>query len=376
MVRRTIVFQEITSGSLSLTYFTGTTQMKRFIRLPSIEELEEKRLKAADLGHNMAAQQAPAAEAAAVPAAAGGQQTAAALHDAGQAAASAVSQKSDDDMDSNNLQSRTDDEDETQQANQRDEDESEDRDDNTGNTGATDGATTSADTSENEADDRDEDENETNDSDDNKSGDDDSQSDDNETNSDDDETTPADNNTSDGQTNLTSTLTPTTGNQGTGSAAFNIETNDGTTQKEFSLQVTGLTAGGSPVTGPQEVRVAGVLVGNINLVNGTGSLQFSTNASGTGAAFPANFPTSISSTSSIAIGPLDTPVLTGTLGASARLKSVTAAGEDSAMSSSQTVASDGGGQAQDMAGLKGNEDVQSLDAAFESLRAGDLVIPV
>jgi len=56
--------------------------MKRFIRLPSLEELEEKRLKAADLGHNIAAPEAPAAEAAVVPAAAGGQQTVAALHHA------------------------------------------------------------------------------------------------------------------------------------------------------------------------------------------------------------------------------------------------------------------------------------------------------
>jgi hypothetical protein len=365
--------------------------MTRFVRLPSIEELEEKRLKAADLGHNMAAQEAPAAEAAAVPAAASGQQTVPALH-ADKAAANAVSQQSNDHVNSKNVQSRTDDEDETQQVDERDEEDSEDRDDNTGNNGATDGATTSPNASESEANDRDNDENQSSESDDNESDDsdggssvddsDDESGDDNETNSDDNESNSAANDagsngsdTSNSQTNLTSTLTPTTGNQGTGSATFNNGTDDGSSQKEFSLQVTGLTVNDSPVSGTQEVRVAGVLVGNINLENGMGSLQFSTDTSGGSVAFPANFPTSISSTSSIAVGPVDTPILTGTFGASAGLKSVTATAENSTTSGSQLVASHEG-NANDLAGQQAGEDVQSLDAAFESLRAGDLLMPV
>jgi hypothetical protein len=127
------------------------------------------------------------------------------------------------------------------------------------------------------------------------------------------------------ETELTANLTATTGNAGTAKSEFESETEGTTTEKEFSLKVTGATTNNTLITGTQEVRVGGVLVGSITLTNGDGKLEFSSDPDDDETAFPADFPTTIDATTVVAVGPQNTPILTGTFGTSSSLQSLTGA---------------------------------------------------
>jgi hypothetical protein len=118
------------------------------------------------------------------------------------------------------------------------------------------------------------------------------------------------------ESELSAALTATTGNQGTGSAEFKSKSDDGTTKRRFTLDVSDAKTNGTLVTGTQDVIVGGVLVGSIDLTEGSGELEFRTDADDDDTPFPSNFPTTIDSTTTVAIGPANAPILDGTFATS------------------------------------------------------------
>jgi hypothetical protein len=127
----------------------------------------------------------------------------------------------------------------------------------------------------------------------------------------------------DNETQLSAALTATTGNQGSGTAQFKSKSEDGTTEREFKLNVSGVKTNGTSVTGTQEIRVGGVLVGSINFTNGSGKMELSTDADNDDTTLPSTFPTTVDSTTMVAVGPVIAPILTGTFATGTDSESLT-----------------------------------------------------
>jgi hypothetical protein len=316
--------------------------MRRFSRLPSFEELEKKRLKAADLINGMSTR-GEAMEPVATAAADAGKPAAESNLQIGAASkASLASEQAENDTegdDEENGQDDADDSDDVDQSEDNETDESDENDADEDETDGTDDETDDSDEDESDEDESDEDESDEDESDENGSDEDDSdengsdEDDGDETedqDSDDDNESDDDESDDNDESEFSTNLTATTGNSGTGTAEFESETDDGSTEREFSLEVKGATTGASLVNGTQEVRVGGVLVGNINLTNGDGRLEFNTDADDDESPFPANFPTTVDATTTVAIGPNSAPILTGTFVTSSALKSSSLLGSEDA----------------------------------------------
>jgi hypothetical protein len=308
--------------------------MKRFRRLPTIEQLEVKRLKAADLAECAAAHGVVEVTDGSTSSVASGPYLSNKTEQASATSANLTSEESEEEVDeedesdeSNDTEeSETDesesseseeDESEESESEEDDSDESDDEDD------SSEDESDSDESDDSETDEDDESESEEDDSDDSDEEDESDDDSDDEDESDDDSDDDSDEEDS-GETELSTELTATSENSGTGKAEFESETDGSTTNREFELKVNGATTSGALITGNQEVRVGGVLVGNISLTDGNGELKFSDDPDDDETEFPSNFPTTIDSTTVVAIGPENAPILTGTFGTSSNLQSLVA----------------------------------------------------
>jgi hypothetical protein len=289
--------------------------MKRFRRLPTIEQLEEKRLKAADLAQCAAAHGVVEVADVSTSSVASGpflsnkaEQTSATSANLTSEQSEEVVDEEDQSDESNDTEESETDESESSESDEDESEESESEEDDSDESDDED------DSSEDESNSDESDESDTDEDDESESEEDDSDDSDEEDESDDES----------GETELSTELTATSENSGTGKAEFESETEGSTTNREFELKVNGATTSGALITGNQEVRVGGVLVGTISLTDGNGELKFSDNPDDDETAFPSNFPTTIDSTTVVAVGPQNAPILTGTLGTSSNLQSLTA----------------------------------------------------
>lgn len=328
--------------------------MKRFRRLPSIEQLEEKRLKAADLANCSAAHGDEIVEVAnsSSSSLASGPQLANTTQQASATSVNLTSEESDEEEDEEDESNESDesdddddsDEDESEEVEdeesdeegdeEEEEDEEEESDDEEEESDESDDSEEESESEENESeedeseesesdeesDDEDSDESDEDESEENESDDSEEEDESDEHSEEDD----SDDDQDENETELSADLTATTGNSGTGNAEFESETEGSTTNREFELKVTGATTNGSLITGNQEVRVGGVLIGNISLTDGNGELKFNTDPDDDESEFPSNFPTTVDATTVVAVGPQNTPILTGTFGTSSNLQSLAA----------------------------------------------------
>ncbi len=269
--------------------------MKRFNRLPSIEQLEEKRLKAADLTTCPTVQGPASIEAANLTpsgSTSSSQLRASSLQEASTPKASITAEEAGDDSETENQE--TDDTDET------------------GDTDQTDDSDDSDETESNDTDNDDTDE---------QNGDD----NDNESNDTDNESDDSDN----GEMKFTAALTGT----GEGTASVKTDTDDGSAKTDFKLEITG-----APASQTFDVTVGTTVVGTVTTdAQGAGKLKLSSDPDDDEQVLPTDFPT-VDATTSISVGVTgQTPILTGTFAVSSELNSSAALHVESA-SSSQTSA--------------------------------------
>jgi hypothetical protein len=240
--------------------------MKRFSRFTAIEILEEKRLKAADLAacsiaHGPAFVEAAEATPACAPV--NDQLRASNVEQLKMSSTNAVAEESDDESDSEEQENETEQE--------------------------TDGS----------------DDNETDGSDDNETdGSDDSETDDTDDTDDGETDDTDDSETDDQEMNFSAELTGT----GEGTASVETESDNGSTETDFDVKITG-----APASQTFQVTVGSTVVGSITTdAQGAGKLKLASNPDDGEEALPTDFPT-VDGTTTISVGIAgETPILTGT----------------------------------------------------------------